>query len=36
MPQNNATLMTEEERARVVQWARGGGEDPPPQGEVAP
>jgi uncharacterized membrane protein len=24
MPRNNATLMTEEERARVVQWARGG------------
>ncbi|HAX81693.1 MAG TPA: hypothetical protein DCY40_03875 [Actinobacteria bacterium] len=24
MPRNNATLMTDEERARVVEWARGG------------
>jgi uncharacterized membrane protein len=24
MPRNNATLMTDEERARVVAWARGG------------
>ena len=24
MPRNNATLMTDEERAKVVEWARGG------------